>query len=115
MSRKRILESKALVGADGFQLEVKLTYDMGGYNYFTSEKVERGYKLSVTPVTIRKTVMDNGQEFQTRTSTAFVGNSYHLESKTRFTQSHFDKYEVCKDTKKMVIDHVLKVNNLKFK
>lgn len=33
--------------ADGTILYYRVSYDLGGYNYFTSQAIERGYYLSI--------------------------------------------------------------------
>jgi len=48
-------ENSIILQADGLPkvnaMEVKMYYNLGGYNYFTGKDVERGYYLSVQPMT----------------------------------------------------------------
>lgn len=60
-------------------LKIELYYDLGGMNYFTGKAENRGYYLSVTPVT-RGT---SAGGFTSESYTAFTGIKQNIKQVTR--------------------------------
>jgi len=52
MKRERVLERIKTSRPDQW-LFVRLRYELGGWNYFSGQRSERGYYLSVTPEEVR--------------------------------------------------------------
>lgn len=56
-------------------IEIKVHYNQGGMNYFSGSSTPRGYRLSVTPVTLE----DSGRSFL-----LFSGVAHTIETTNRF-------------------------------
>lgn len=65
----------------GNYLKIEVRYDMGGYNYLTSQKKERGYYVSVTPV-------HRDDKFERMT--AFSGLYSLIEPTKRYNAKRFE-------------------------
>lgn len=92
------------------QLKIRLYYDKGGMNYFTSSTEPRGYKVSVTPVNLSECG-------RIETTAAFSGYKKTIKETKRYSQKTFDKLVDSFDLKSPEIDSlilaVLKKNQLK--
>jgi len=77
-------------GLDGLYM-LDITYDLGGWNYFTGEKNGRGYFFNVKPVELTEGPHYTGVSFM-----MFSGYSAFLEGAKRYAKKRFmelvDKY-----------------------
>lgn len=105
-------ETKALelAGPGATHLVVKLSYNKGGMNYFTSREEQRGLYLSVIPVT-----RENRGAYTTESFGAFSGNKQCVLEMSRFNQKKLDSFSVDPEVEQKLIDHVLAKNGLKLK
>ena len=93
---------------NGYELEIQVMYDLGGYNYFTSQQEERGYYLHVTPVKNVRLKDCTIQEY-----TAFSGIKKFILPVARKSQKKEEQaIELSKDSEKELIDYVLAKNNM---
>jgi hypothetical protein len=84
--RERILKTIPLKDdPEGRNLEISLSYSLGGMNYFTNNPEPRGYYLHVTPI-----ARINGFV----SFTAFSGFKVLVEAAERFTQNKLDSLTV---------------------
>lgn len=111
-NQSRIIRSFEVTKGDATHVEVKLYYDMGGYNYFTGDLLERGLKLSVQP--IKKSVSECGK-YTTTSFMAFSGISRHLLTLKRFSQKTFNDYVVDEDTITALVNYVINKNSIELK
>jgi hypothetical protein len=91
---------------DATHIKVKVYYDLGGYNYFTGDKLARGIKLSVSPVS-------KGDGFESYK--AFTGSSRHLKDMTRYNKKTCNNFVVDPIVEKAMIDYVCRENNITLK
>jgi len=105
------METKELIERGGKTLEVTVTYNIGGMNYFQGVSEKRGYYLSVTPVEITKSA--DGRT-QSRRYTAFSGTKILLNEVKRQSNKEFERAKVlAEQEKEKLIKHVMQKNNIK--
>ncbi len=85
------------------ELEISLSYELGGHNYFTSENRARGLQLHCTP--------------QQRTETSrivqgFSGIYTNVLVMTRFSAKTLREFEVKQEDYDAVKNHVINKHNL---
>jgi hypothetical protein len=107
--RKNYLELEP--NSQATHLKIDVYYALGGWNYFTGVKEERGIYLSVTPVT-RTVVEGCGASESYR---GFSGIKQLVKPMTRFSQKTFDRFSYDEETYNTLVNHVLRKNNLKLK
>ena len=97
---KKYIERNDLNNAT--HLEVSVSYDKGGANYFSGGTKPRGYYLSVTPVTKSATSIS---------FTMFTGYSRFLLETKRFSEKQFaNAIEMAKDYEEELIAAVVAKN-----
>lgn len=84
-------------------IEVTLSYNKGGVNYFTGNREKRGIYLSVTPVN----KVDGFKEY-----TAFSGVKSCIKEMKRFSKKTFDNIKIDEELLNTMIKDVLMANNL---
>ena len=93
---------------NGYELEIELRYELGGYNYWTYTQEDRGYYLHVTPVKNVKLKDCTIQEY-----TAFSGiKKLILPVSRKSNKKESEAIELSKDSEKELIDYVLLKNNM---
>lgn len=112
MSQSRVLANLEVAKGGATHIVVKLRYDIGGMNYFTSQSVVRGLKLSVTPVS--KTISACGR-YSSTVTTAFSGISKHMKDMKRFSQKTLDTFEVPQETINELVNYVCSQNAIELK
>lgn len=94
---------------NGQELEVQLSYNLGGWNYFTGVKENRGYFTHASPVEV-----DRSDRHTSITYTAFSGLKKNIKEASRYSEKTLLKLAVtplpvlCAD----VITAVLSKNHL---
>ena len=87
---------------DATHLEVSVTYNKGGANYFSGGTTPRGYYLSVTPVT---------KSERSVSFTMFSGFSHLLLETKRYTDKQFNRaVDMANDHRESLIAKVLEKN-----
>ncbi len=105
------MEIKELIERGGKTLEVSITYNIGGMNYFQGICEKRGYYLSVTPVDIA--ITENGRVLA-KSYAAFSGTKILLNEVKRKSEKEFAKARVlAEQEKEKLIKHVMQKNNIK--
>lgn len=104
MVKEKLIKKIPVEGAQANIIEVKVSYDIGGWNHFTSTEKERGFHLHVTPI------QENGNS---RVYTGFTGIRTCVKEMKRFSQKQLDEFEP--DSKKVdeMVQYVLRNNQLK--
>ncbi len=93
-------------------LKIELYYDLGGMNYFTGRAENRGYYLSVSPVT-RGT---SAGGFTSESYTAFTGIKQNIKQVTRKSaKAEAEAEKLATDVMEKLIDYVCKKNELEIK
>ncbi len=105
--QSKLIKMIEVVQGDATHIEVELSYNIGGMNYFTGDVLERGLKLSVRPV--RKSVSECGK-FSSTSYTAFSGISQHLLTLKRFNQKTLDTFNVDDETINKLVN-IVKIKN----
>ena len=100
--RKTIKELEVLEGK-ATHIEISLSYDLGGHNWFTYVNEERGIYLHVSPV-------EKSEGW--RSYTAFSGVKMLLLPMKRFNKKVFDSFIPDKDNVEKMLNHVLTKNNI---
>lgn len=88
-------------------LKIELYYDLGGMNYFTGRAENRGYYLSVSPVT-RGT---SAGGFSSESYTAFTGIKQNIKQVTR-KSAKAEAEKLAADAMDNLIDYVCRKNGL---
>lgn len=107
-ARSRVIETIEVTGNSEINtIEVQLTYNAGGLNYFTYKNEPRGYYLSVSPY-------KQSQEghFQTKVYSGFSGIKSFVEEASRFGKKKLDNMMIDQAKKQELINHVLEKNNI---
>jgi hypothetical protein len=104
MSKRRTITSIPVIGAIANVIEVELSYNIGGMNYFTSKAESRGLYLHVSPVQRKE---------NSRVYTGFTGVKTCVKELKRFSQKQLDTFEVDKEFMWKMIEHVVLSNQLK--
>ncbi len=91
-------------------MKIEVYYSKGGMNYFTGRNERRWLYMSVCPV---QREFKSG--YTSESYTAFSGTKQLLMEMGRFNLKKCQEYVVREDTKKQLIDHVLRSNWLKLK
>lgn len=90
-------------------LKIELYYDLGGMNYFTGRAENRGYYLSVSPVT-RGT---SAGGFVSESYTAFTGIKQNIKQVTRKSaKAEAEAEKMAADVMDNLIDYVCRENEL---
>lgn len=90
-------------------LKIELYYDLGGMNYFTYKTENRGYYLSVSPVT--RGASTGG--FISESYTAFTGIKQNIKQVTRKSaKAEAEAEKLAADAMDNLIDYVCKKNGL---
>jgi hypothetical protein len=99
---------KYLKLTNGYELEIEVRYELGGFNLFTYENNERGYYLHVSPVKnvqLKDCVI---QEYK-----AFSGiKKLILPVARKSSKKEVEAIELSKNSEKELIDYVLAKNNM---
>lgn len=94
---------------NGYELEIELIYELGGYNYWTSTQEDRGYYLHVTPV---KNARIN-DKIVAKEYSAFSGiKKLILPVNRKSNKKESEAIELSKESEKELIDYVLLKNNM---
>lgn len=101
--QKRILKEIDIKSGntDANILEVQLSYNKGGMNYFSGTNEQRGLYLSVTPVNVSRK-----DGYSTRSFTAFSGIKMLVKEMKRFSQKTLNEFEPSKEDLDKLIRHV---------
>ena len=89
-------------------IEIELYYSKGGMNYFTGKVEQRGFYLSVMPVSIGT----SGAGFTTRSFTAFSGIKKMVLECARFNQKKFDEFTPSDADVNELLDYVKTKNGI---
>lgn len=108
--RDREIKLLEVTKGDATHLEVKLSYNEGGMNYFTGNVEQRGIQLIVTPIKISK-----GDGYTSRSFTAFTGIKTNVLEMKRFNQKTFDNFEPTQQKIDELINYVKAKNNIETK
>lgn len=93
-------------------LKIEVYYSLGGMNYFSGNNEERGYWLSVCPVTRTEHKMD-GKTYFSESYVGFSGTKLHVLTTTRQSEKAFKKaQELAKEREQELINVVVRKNNL---
>lgn len=88
-------------------LEVKVYYDLGGYNYFTSQPKRRGYYISVSPLE----VCGNMVGYQGFSGTCILLNEVKRQSK----KGEEEALKLMPEYEQQLIDYVCNKHGIKLK
>lgn len=86
-------------------LEVKVYYDLGGYNYFTSSPKKRGYYISVSPLEVGGGFV----RYQGFSGTYMLLNEVKRQSK----KGEEEALRLLKEKEKMVVDYICNQHGIK--
>ena len=86
-------------------LEVKVYYDLGGYNYFTSQPKKRGYYVSVSPLEVN----GNFVSYQGFSGTYMLLNEVKRQSK----KGEVEALKLLDEKKQIVIDYICNKHGIK--
>lgn len=86
-------------------LEVRIYYDLGGYNYGTGEPKKRGYYLSVSPLEVSERFVS----YQGFTGTYMLLNEVSRQSK----KGEAEALRLLKDNEQTLIDYVCRKHGIK--
>ena len=86
-------------------LEVKVYYDIGGYNYFTSQPKKRGYYVSVSPLEVN----GNFVSYQGFSGTYMLLNEVKRQSK----KGEEEALKLFDEKKQIVIDYICNKHGIK--
>jgi len=107
MSRDRIIKRYKIVNHPQWnELEISLSYNIGGWNYFTGENKARGLQLHCTP---------QHRTESSRIVTGFTGIYKHVLDMARFNAKTLREYKVSPEDYNAVKNHVINKHNLKTK
>ena len=101
--KRLIKEYKVLNGSKATHIEVDLTYQLGGWNYFTGVKEPRGLYLGCSPI-------EKGDGW--RGFVAFSGVKVLVHEMKRFNAKTINEFEVDQNDVVKMVAHVLVKNNL---
>ena len=88
-------------------LEVKVYYDLGGYNYFTSQPKRRGYYLSVSPLQVDDVFVS----YQGFSGTCMLLNEVKRQSK----KGEEEALRLMPEHEQQLIDYVCNKHGIKLK
>lgn len=104
MGRNRIIKRYPILNNPQWnELEISLSYDIGGMSYFTSTKQARGLQLHCTPQSRSET---------SRIIQGFSGIYKHVLDMERFNAKTLREYEVSPEDYEAVKQHVINEHNL---
>lgn len=86
------------------ELEISVSYDIGGFNYFTSEQKARGLKLHCTP---------QQRTENSRIVTGFTGVYTHVLDMNRFNTKVLREFQPTQKDYDAVKNHIINKYNLK--
>ena len=86
-------------------LEVKVYYDIGGYNYFTSQPKRRGYYISVSPLEVDDVFVC----YQGFSGTCMLLNEVKRQSK----KGEEEALRLMKEQEKTVVDYICNKHGIK--
>tara|TARA_R110000772_G_scaffold17348_5_gene48482 strand:- start:294 stop:632 length:339 start_codon:yes stop_codon:yes gene_type:complete len=104
MSRNRIIKRYKILNHPNWnELEISLSYKIGGYNYFTGVNQPRGLQLHCTP---------QNRTATSRTVTGFSGIYKTVLNMNRFSAKTLREFEVSPEDYDAVKNHVIEKHNL---
>jgi hypothetical protein len=103
MNRERLLSEHKVLKGNYTHIEVKISYDIGGMNYFQGCTMPRGIYLTVSAVSKSK---------GWRSQKAFSGTTTLIKPLNRFSQKAFDNFNPKNEDVKKVFNDVLSKNNI---
>ena len=103
MDRTRILKEHKIIDGKKTFVEVSLSYDLGGWNFFTGESEARGIYVNVSPV-------EKGDGW--RSFTAFSGIKMLVKPLKRFNKKIFESFVPEETDVERLLTHVLNKNNI---
>lgn len=114
MIKNRTIIVKTLKTNSPKVIEISVSYNIGGMNYFSGKSESRGYYISVTPVEI------NGHDkYQTKVYSGWSGYKHLLRTAKKYSEKdlEFIAKEIENDNKihQPLLDMVLSKNKLKLK
>jgi hypothetical protein len=86
-------------------LEVKVYYDLGGYNYFTSQPKKRGYYVSVSPLEVN----GNFVSYQGFSGTYMLLNEVKRQSK----KGEEEALKLFDEKKQIIIGYICNKHGIK--
>lgn len=108
--QERLIKEFKIIGHPSWNtLRVKLYYAIGGMNYSTSSKVERGLKINASPLN----VSENKDGYRSTIYTGFSGVVKHVKNMARFSQKTFNNFEPEAEDVQQVIDWCVNKHGLK--
>lgn len=108
--RNKIINKLPVTEGDNQVLEIIISYNQGGYNYFTYQNQPRGYYLHITPISEQSV-----DGVTMRTFTAFSGIKFLLKETKRFSQKELNEIQPDAETVQKLVNHVLIKNSLTLK
>lgn len=103
---KKYLELKA--NQDATHIKIEIYYNLGGYNCFTCKTEQRGYYLSVVPVT-----RERRDGYTLESFAAFTGTKQLLKSVTRKSaKAEKDAEQLALAVENKLVDFVCRANEL---
>ena len=109
MKRARIIKKIPAKGYGCTEVEIEVSYNIGGYNFFNSAFEGRGYYLHVTPVTIH----DKGQ-YSTRTYIGFSGSKMLIKPAKRYSQKVMETILPTQHQLDMLLKSVVERNHIEY-
>jgi uncharacterized ubiquitin-like protein YukD len=110
--KRRLIRMSEVAEGNATHLKIEMYYAMGGTNYFSSNVEKRGLYLSVSPVS--RSASEDGK-YVSESYTGFSGIKEHVLDMARFNQKKFDTYVVDETRLQVLIDYVLKNQNITLK
>ena len=79
-------------GTEYNELQISVNYDLGGMNFFTGKTQERGYRLTISPITVTK-MADGGkiESFTMMGKKWESGLAYFIEGATRYNRKRLEQ------------------------
>jgi hypothetical protein len=109
--KQRLIALLEIIGGNATHLKIVLSYNIGGWNYFSGTKEGRGLFLSVSPVS--RSTRESGLVCESYS--AFSGTKIQVIEMARFNQKTLDTFEIDQELLDELINNVLTKNSLTLK
>ncbi|MEA1972389.1 MAG: hypothetical protein U9N34_03720 [Candidatus Cloacimonadota bacterium] len=104
MEREKIYKELKIDESDKFtHIVIKIYYDKGGMNYFSTREERRGLYLSVTPIK---------REGHWTSYRGFSGTKMLVKPMKRYSRKQLDNFEPNQEDIDRILENVLNKNNL---
>ncbi|HFQ5129622.1 TPA: hypothetical protein ACGUU0_004128 [Vibrio vulnificus] len=91
-------------------VEVELSYNVGGVNYFSYTEERRGLYLSVSPYQIKQS--PDSPAYQTKTYASFSGLKQCVLEMKRFSKKQLETFKPTKSAINQLLDAIVQKNGL---